>query len=144
MTFRIEKHITRAMMRAEPRTLFAFGDNIGRKGYGGQAREMRGEPNAVGIPTKWLPSMSEDAFFKDSDFDRVRAAIEVPLGRLAQHLANGGVVVWPEDGIGTGLAELQMRAPRIYAYINAARLAFTGAPGCDRGPPPRSPTDACW
>lgn len=124
MSFRTEKRITRAMMRAEPGTLFAFGDNIGRKDNGGQAREMRGEPNAVGIPTKWLPSMSAEAFFTDADFDRVRSAIEVPLGRLAQHLANGGHVVWPEDGIGTGLAELATRAPRIFAYINAARVAF--------------------
>lgn len=29
--------------------LYVFGDNMVRRGFGGQAREMRGEPNAVGI-----------------------------------------------------------------------------------------------
>lgn len=37
-------HITRAMLRAEPEKLFVFGDNFVRTGFGGQAKEMRGEP----------------------------------------------------------------------------------------------------
>jgi len=52
MGIRTEKHITRQMLRAEPGTLWVFGDNLQRKGLGGQAKEMRGEPNAIGIPTK--------------------------------------------------------------------------------------------
>ncbi|KKL05458.1 hypothetical protein LCGC14_2605850, partial [marine sediment metagenome] len=50
-------HITRQMLRDEPDTLFVFGDNMQRRGLGGQAFAMRGEPNAVGIPTKIFPSM---------------------------------------------------------------------------------------
>ncbi len=126
MTFRTEKFITRQMIRAEPGTLFAFGDNIGRKGYGGQAREMRDEPNSVGIPTKWLPTRDENAYFTDDDFDRVHMAIEKPLRRLFDHLVAGGNVVWPEDGIGTGLAELPTRAPRIFQFIEAARTVYQG------------------
>lgn len=119
--FRTEKYITRKMVRAEPGTLFVFGDNIGRKGLRGQAREMRGEPNSVGVPTKWLPTRDANAYFRDDDFDRVKASIDAQLWKLANHLDHGGKVVWPEDGIGTGLAELETRAPRIFAYIETAR-----------------------
>ena len=44
--------ITREFVRNHPDFIFVFGDNLAKKGLGGQAREMRGEPNAVGIATK--------------------------------------------------------------------------------------------
>jgi hypothetical protein len=34
--------------------------------------------------------------------------------------------VWPEDGIGTGLAQLQQRAPRIWAQLEAWRAELEG------------------
>jgi hypothetical protein len=42
---------TRATARRYTDALFAFGDNLARTGRGGQAAALRGEPNAVGIPT---------------------------------------------------------------------------------------------
>lgn len=110
--------ITREMVRAEPDTLFVFGDNLARAGMGGQAKEMRGEPNTVGIPTKRYPAMNYGAFFTNSDFDQVRAAMEEGWKRLAIHILKGGLVVFPADGIGTGLAELHDRAPRIARFIH--------------------------
>jgi hypothetical protein len=115
------KHITRAMVRAEPDTLFVFGDNMERRGLGGQAREMRGEPNAVGIPTKRAPSMLFEAFVTDEDFDAAKAAMMPAFDRLWVHAVAGGKIVWPSDGIGTGLADLQKRAPRIWALIEDYR-----------------------
>jgi hypothetical protein len=103
--------------RTHPSTLFVFGDNMARKGLGGQAREMRGEPNAVGIPTKWLPSLAAGAYFSDEDLERVKPSLDEAFDKLEAHLAAGGDVVWPDDGIGTGLAELPSRAPAIHAYI---------------------------
>lgn len=113
--------ITRSDLRSNPSTLFVFGDNMKERGLGGQAREMRGEPNAVGIPTKWGPTMNEDAFFIDSDFPAVKGIIDERFDRLAYQLHRGGHVVWPSSGIGTGLAELQKRAPRIWSYIEKRR-----------------------
>ena len=110
------KHITRQMLRAEPDTLFVFGDNMEHRGLGGQAKEMRGEPNAVGIPTKWSPHRSSSAYFTDSDFLIAKPGGDDELYRLRRH---PGPIVWPEDGIGTGLAELPQRAPKIWAYIEA-------------------------
>lgn len=111
--------ITREQVRAGyPGTLFVFGDNIACRGYGGQAREMRGKPNAVGIPTKWAPSNEARAFFSDADYDAVELAIRAAVARLREHLADGGTVVVPARGIGTGLADLPRHAPRIAALID--------------------------
>lgn len=115
------KRIARADLRREPATLFVFGDNLQGRGLGGQAAEMRGEPNAVGIPTKRAPSMAPAAFLSDSDLDEFKVAACDPLRRLAEHLQAGGKVVWPADGIGTGLARLADRAPRIWASLERAR-----------------------
>ena len=127
--------ITRAMVRAEPETLFVFGDNLARQGFGGQAREMRGEPNAIGIPTKRRPSMAEGAFFTDDDTSKFLIVTSLDYVRLMKHAARGGHIVWPKDGIGTGLAELEQRAPKIYKMIKEleellGRLAQESPSGC--------------
>ncbi len=105
-------HVTRAMLRAHPDTLFVFGDNMQLRGYDRQAAAMRGEPNAVGIPTKWAPPTAAAAFFADSDWDRpeVRDAIDSAFIRLADALRAGRSVAIPADGLGTGRAELATHA----------------------------------
>ena len=114
---RFEKHITRQMLKNSPDTLFVFGDNMLEQGLGGQAKEMRGESNAVGIPTKYAPGMREADFFINDDLKKAKPVIDERFTRLKQHAEKGGDIVWPEDGIGTGLAELEKRAPKIWAYI---------------------------
>jgi hypothetical protein len=120
------KFITRAMMRAEPDTLFVFGDNIERVGFGGQAREMRGEPNAIGLPTKLSPTK----YMHNMDVYRVKRITHDDINTLKWHLENGGIVVWPEDGIGTGRADLHARAPlveKFYAEVLAELEAISAA-----------------
>jgi hypothetical protein len=135
--------ITRELVRSEPRTLFVFGDNMERRGYGGQAAAMRGEPNAIGIPTKWRPSRRHDDYFRDADWHNpaVQQAITGAFRRIAAVLAEGRDVVIPADGLGTGLAQLPQRAPRIHAYIerSIADLSIGGTraaapPGVIGGP----------
>jgi hypothetical protein len=106
----LRNHITRNMLKEEPNTLFVFGDNFEREGFGGQAKEMRGEPNAVGIITKRSPSMDSSAFLKDADIYEWYAANAESVLRLKKHTA---MIVWPLHGIGTGLAKLKEHAPRI-------------------------------
>lgn len=127
MGFRTEKFITKAMVRAAPDTLFVFGDNMKGTGRGGQAFAMRGEPNTVGIPTKWAPSMSDGAFFSDSDLPAVHGRIDARFLKLVTHLRNGGDVVWPEDEIGSGRAELRVRAPKIWGYIMTHRAVLVAS-----------------
>ncbi len=114
-------HITREMLRAEPEKLFVFGDNFQRKGFGGQAKEMRGEPNAIGIPTKTEPTMKDQAFLSDD----MSEAWGVFSGKaITTLLAFDGVIVWPKAGIGTGLAQLPKRAPRIWRAIERLRIGL--------------------
>ncbi|TSD87531.1 hypothetical protein FFK22_016945 [Mycobacterium sp. KBS0706] len=109
----------REQIKAAPDTLYIFGDNFERKGFGGQAAEARGEPNAVGIPTKRAPSMRPDAFMTDADLERLQAEARLALDRLRRHLDAGGDVVMPEAGIGTGLAQMATRAPACWAWLCA-------------------------
>lgn len=115
------EHITRQMLRDEPDTLFVFGDNMERRGLGGQAAEMRDEPNAVGIPTKRAPHMGADAFLRDSDYAEWIAEAMDAWHKIATH---SGLVVWPTAGIGTGRAQLERRAPRIWASLEVFKLAL--------------------
>ena len=120
MTLRRETRITREMVRAAPAVLFVFGDNMQERGMGGQAREMRGEPNAVGIPTKWKPECGEDAYFGNGDGNAFWEKALPRFRRLKEHLEAGGEVVWPTNGIGSGLADLPARAPIITSDIERA------------------------
>lgn len=122
MPIRFEPWITREMARNNPEDLHVFGDNLQRSGFGGQAKELRGEPNAVGIPTKRAPHMGPGAFFGDwpRDIEEFKEAAAPAFARLHSHLLAGGTVIWPADGIGTGLADLERRAPRIWDSLQRA------------------------
>lgn len=118
MLIEYRDHITRGMLRRESEKLFVFGDNVQRRGMGGQASAMRGEPNAVGIPTKIRPSMDEASFFSNSDMGVFLESSSADIARLSAH---GGVIVWPSAGIGTGRAQLEKRAPSIHLYIEIVK-----------------------
>jgi hypothetical protein len=112
--------ITRDFIRANPEAVFVFGDNVDRKGLGGQAREMRGEPNTIGIATKWYPSMEEQDFF--SDEKSVKMSIRIifaDLTKVTDALSDGKTVYVPSAGLGTGLSQLPTRAPKLYKLIKA-------------------------
>ena len=112
------KWITRSFVREHRDHIFLFGDNLARRGFGGQAAQMRGEPNAIGIPTKKLPSNDEEAFFTDAEFEQNKAAIDRTFERLYQMSSTvEQVVVMPSDGLGTGRAQLENRAPLTFAYL---------------------------
>lgn len=80
---------------------------------GGQAKEMRGEPNAIGIPTKKLPTMNGDAFFTDNELELNKSYILHAFSKIPKNR----VVVIPTSGLGTGFAELDKRAPKTYAFL---------------------------
>ena len=108
----------RKFIRAHPNRLFVFGDNFEQCGFGGQARQCRGEPNTIGIPTKRLPSMVPHAFLTDADLDEWRRQSAPAFARIADALERGQSVVMPAAGIGTGLADLERRAPAIWEALN--------------------------
>lgn len=107
-----QKFIFRSDLQANPSVKYLFGDNLVRTGYGGQAKEMRDEPNAIGVATKKTPSNRPDEFFSDDDFEANVLAFWEDLRPAVTHLEAGGILVIPADGLGTGLSELPKRAPK--------------------------------
>lgn len=95
--------------------LYVFGDNVKRVGMGGQAGEMRYEPNAVGVATLYAPGV----FYRDDavSVDAQKRIIDRDMKRLFDHVKQGGIVVWPADGIGTGLARLPKASPTTFTYL---------------------------
>jgi hypothetical protein len=111
-----QKIILRQDLKNNPNKVYIFGDNLEGKGFGGQAKEMRGEPNAVGIPTKKSPSMSEDSFFTDTEFINNKKAIDAAISKIPK----GKEIVIPSAGLGTGRASLSEKAPKTYSYLKKA------------------------
>jgi hypothetical protein len=124
----IMQRYNRSTIRTMADTLFVFGDNLARLGYGGQAAEARGEPNSVGIPTKYSPSRCFDD--DEESFNAAKEPIKNAFVLLAQHLRAGHDIVWPLDGVGTGLARLPECAPQIFEGIERCReVLFSMANG---------------
>jgi len=124
-----QKMIYRSDLQANPDILYIFGDNLDREGMGGQAAEMRGEPNAFGIATKRrITHGFPDAYLFDNQVDSV-SIIEKEFTRLyvelIKHYVEDGLfkrkwkaVIVPADVIGTGLARLNETAPKLLELIN--------------------------
>ena len=111
--------ISRADIQAHPERIYLFGDNEARVGQGGQAKEMRGEPNAVGIRTKRAPGYEENAYWSDDQYEQNRAMVRIDFEAVLRFMLwePRTVVVIPRDGLGTGLAGLSTRAPKTLAMI---------------------------
>lgn len=109
----LQSRIYRADLRANPCALYVFGDNERRYGLGGQAAEMRGEPNAVGVATLAAPGM----FWREDDAARQCAVIDADMAPLFEAMRHGELIIFPLDGIGTGLADLQRRSPTTFQHL---------------------------
>jgi hypothetical protein len=124
MPIKLMQRYSREDLKTSPEHLFVFGDNCGREGLGGQAGAARGELNAVGICTKKTPSYEESDFFTDQEYTTNVFIILADFAPVFEALKQGRVVVWPLDGIGTGLADLPARAPHTLRFINAVKEAL--------------------
>ncbi len=115
-----QRFIRRADLRSNPHVAYVFGDNLIREGFGGQAAEMRGESNAFGIATKVTPSVHL------SDGVVLSMVLEwaEKFYTLDAWLGIGKTVIWPEDGIGTGLADLPNKAPKLWTILETMREAL--------------------
>lgn len=111
-----------AQCSENPNKLYIFGDNDMRVGKGGQAI-IRDCPNSFGIPTKRKPSMEEDSFYSDEGVQS--PALNLSLSILDRIITLGespyqsiDTIVLPADGLGTGLAQMDSRAPKTWAWMN--------------------------
>lgn len=120
-----QKIIDREDLRRNAEVLYVFGDNCQRVGFGGQARAMRGEKNAVGVATKYSPAR---CFGDDpAEVEAQNRIIDEDMKPLFAHVMRGGIVIWPADGIGTGLADMPNQAPRTFSYLHQKLAALLKA-----------------
>lgn len=112
MPVRRFEFITREEVRARSGEFFVFGDNIVRKGFGGQAAEMRGEPNSLGVATLYAPG---DRYRKGDPI--AINCVMADLSVIAGHLARGAIVNIPTNLPGSGIADLANRWPELQALI---------------------------
>lgn len=98
--------------------MYIFGDNDMRRGKRGQA-VIRGSNNAMGIPTKKFPSLRDDSFYSDDEFVEQSDYIRTAVDRIISRCEKGEFsrLALPKDGLGTGLAQLNSRAPQVFAFL---------------------------
>jgi len=108
MSYKInyQPYIKRSDLQINKGFIFVFGDNDQRSGFGGQAKEMRGEPNAIGIRVKKRPSLDTGSFYTED------------LNHL-EIISKNKIIVFPSSGIGTGFANLKISAPRTFDYLTS-------------------------
>lgn len=123
MPLLFQHRIYRADLRANRSALYVFGDNEERVGLGGQAAEMRGEPNAIGIATLRAPGH----YWNRRETMRQCAVIDKDAAPVFAALDDGRVVVFPLDGIGTGLARLKESAPATFDHLQRLLDRMRGA-----------------
>ena len=105
-------------VKSDIKSLYIFGDNNVKKGCKGQAI-IRYLYNACGIPTKIYPSYDDEAYYSDNCYEnncnRIDESINIIKNKLEKNVYDR--LILPEDGLGTGLAELPRKAPRTYNYL---------------------------
>lgn len=109
------RHWTVDDVKSRPNMLFIYGDNLLHEGKGGQAI-IRDEPNTCGIPTKKKP-IDNDAFFSDDEYEENVKIFKESIIKLIKMSSQYKYIVFPKDGLGTGLANLPAVAPRTYEYL---------------------------
>lgn len=100
-----------------PNKLYVFGDNMIRRGKGGQA-SIRDAFNSIGLVTKRLPTMDEDAFFsdKEDEFEAVEADVDMILSEMQKDQCYDTLVL-PADGLGTGLSKMPTKSPELFEHM---------------------------
>ena len=100
-----------------PNKLYIFGDNLLSVGKGGQAI-IRDCDNVFGIPTKRAPLRKDEALFHDN-FDEYEAVKDSIQKLLIFISCNRQItLVFPENGLGTGLARMNQTSPKLFKYMN--------------------------
>lgn len=118
------QHVSRETVRNNPNKIFIFGDNDLKTGLGGQAAEMRGEKNTIGIPTKKKPTHEPDAYYSDLEFEENKKKINYAVKLIIDEIKKGVTVVIPAAGIGTGLAKLEEKAPKTFKFLQGSLKAI--------------------
>ena len=131
MKIEIVEWYSRELVMNNPNKLFIFGDNTHRTGTGGQAI-IRGLPNTFGIATKLKPSQLANSYFKDtpSHFEMIHNDIK-QLKDIMNTSKTYNTIIFPKDGIGTGLSRMPKECPALFKYMNELLLENFGFDNCN-------------
>lgn len=113
----LQSHISREDLQANPAVYYVFGDNDARKGRGGLAKQCRGMPNAIGIRTKKFPGWGPDDYYTDDELDENIKKITEDFEVVWNFLREGKIIIVPLNGIGTGLANMSVRCPDTFRFL---------------------------
>ena len=110
---------TRDEVQAQPNKVFLFGDNtkdrlITKHIPMTTQAVIRGLKNSIGIDTKKNRYKNPDSYFSDDDFETFKIQVDAAI---KQAIDSGKIIVLPEDGIGTGKAMLETKAPKLFKYL---------------------------
>ena len=108
-----------SMLSANPKKIYVFGDNIIRSGLGGQAI-IRDCFNAIGLVTKRLPDTNPESYFADTISDyKILTGDLFNLSKLLNSPEyQDWTLVFPKDGIGTGLSKMPQKSPFLFDVMS--------------------------
>ena len=110
-------NISREYVQSHPDEIFVYSENYLREGYGEESKEMRGEPNTVGIVTRKKSGTTEDSFFNDLEFEENKIKINEGIKEIISFIDEGKKINFPTQGIGTDSSQLKLRAPKTYEFL---------------------------
>lgn len=141
-----KRYYNREQVAKDTKRVYVFGDNFvdAQNGYVPSKTQavIRGLPNAIGIPTKRDRNRYNDSYLTDSDYDfnLFKGAVDAAIKKLEAIIDKNNelyekaqleqdpmkkqalldqiiTIVYPAGGIGTGAAMLDVKAPRLFAYL---------------------------
>ena len=107
---------TPKLVRENRNIYFVFGDNLIKSGKGGQAI-IRDFKNTIGVPTKKYPSNNKRSFMTDDEFKSNKKEIDIAFDKIRDKIKEGYFIALPVNGLGTGLAKLEEKAPKTNEYL---------------------------
>lgn len=114
--FKFVNRLDKSLCINNPDALIVFGDNLLQRGQAGQAC-IRYEKNVFGIPTKRLPSTDSRSYFSDKP-EEVQIVKE-KIQEIWKLHKEGKIIFLPNAMIGSGLARIDEKSPRIFKIIKA-------------------------
>lgn len=114
----------RKLVIDNPDKIFIFGENEeqqGKKERGAGQAIIRDLPNTFGFRTK--KSIYEH--WSDENYSHNIICIEADIERLLK-LSKSHTLVFPKNGLGTGLSRLPLMAPKSFLYLSKRLLDVFG------------------
>ena len=112
---------TRDQVARDVESVYVFGDNVDDylNHYVPSSTQavIRSLPNSCGIWTKKDRKWNDSSFFSDNDYSYFSEHLDTVIEMLYSYSDTGMTITFPSDGIGTGKAMLEEKAPLCWEYL---------------------------